>query len=272
MDLGAFVQENRRWLIGCGVGGLLYLVGHIVIGSIYDLNGARASLANLGRLSGKDEYYLKPALEAAQAEAEQLQQEHQRLQQELAFVPTAKFQLEGHPDSQEYLFQVGRSVKKALLEAAGERDVQVVEKDVGWPPVTGVDEIRGVLFGLELLEETGKRLFAAHDAVRARDPEAMGLRAIVSLKTDDRRAQKNQMRSSRPGEVDLHDLVVQERVSFQFQCDAATATAFFEACRKPGRTLAVETVQMLQPQRPGDPVVVKGTLQGIAFKAAKEPK
>ena len=37
----------------------------------------------------------------------------------------------------------------------------------------------------------------------------------------------------------------------------------------PGRTLTIETVTVTQPQRLGDPVQVKGSLQGIAFKEAK---
>jgi hypothetical protein len=269
MDVGTFVQENKRWLIGCAVGGVVYLIGYLVVTSLYD-KGAEGSKAVALWKSGKNaELYQKASLDAAREEAEQLQQERQRLQNELAFVPTAKFQLAGNGAPEEYLFQVGRTLKQALLDAADERNVQVADKEVGWPAVNGVDEIRGVLFGLELLDEAGKRLFAAHDAVRQQDPDAVGLRAILQLKTDDRRSQRGQVRSVRPGEVDLRDHVVQERVLFQFQADAPTVLAFFEACRKPGRTLTLESVQIQQPQTAGEPVLVKGSLQGIAFKEAR---
>lgn len=269
MDVGAFVQENKRWLSGIAVGCVVYLIANIVIGSIYDKDGEDAAGAGLLKSARGLEAYTQSALSAAREEAELLQKERDRLQQELAFVPQDKYLLAGKGSPEEYLFQVGRTLKTTILNAANERDVQIVDKEVGWPSVSGVDEIRGVLFGLELLDEAQQRLFAAHDQVRAADPDAMGLRAIGQWKTDDRRNQRSQARSSRPGEVDLRDHVVQERIVFQFQSDAAVLTAFFEACRKPGRTLTLENVTIQQGQRAGDPVTVKGSLQGIAFK---EPK
>ncbi|MBP8299457.1 MAG: hypothetical protein KA020_03770 [Planctomycetes bacterium] len=269
MDVGSFVQENKRWLIGCAIGGLAFLIANIVIGSIYNAGAEQSTAAGLMRAASKNDVYPKAAVEAAREEAELLQKERERLQAELAFVPSATYQLAGKGAADEYMFQVGRTLKTKVLNLAGERDVQLAEKDVSWPPVTGLDEIRGVLFGLELLDEASQRLFAAHDAVRSANPDAMGLRAILQLKTDDRRAQRGQGRGGRPGEVSLGDYVVQERLLFQFQSDAATLAAFLEACRKPGRTLTIETVTVTQPQRLGDPVQVKGSLQGIAFKEAK---
>jgi hypothetical protein len=269
MDVGAFVQENKRWLVGVGVGALVYLIGSVVIGSIFDPGAAQSQAAGLLRSSKGAEVYGRGSLDAARAEAEQLAAERQRLQQELAFTPGSKYQLAGKGAPDEYLFQVGRSLKQAVLNAANERDVQLADKDVGWPVPTGVDDIRGVLFGLELLDEAQQRLFAAHDAVRQKNPEAIGLRAILQLKLDERRNQRTGRTSTRPGEVDLRDLVVQERLAFQFHADAATWAAFVEACRQPGRTLAIETFQMQAPTRVGDPCVVKGTLQGIAFKEGK---
>lgn len=265
MDAAAFVQENKRWLIGVAIGGIVYLIAGAVIGSIYDAEGPRSSARGLIRSAGTTPLYDRAALAAAQAEGEQLAAEKQRLQDELAFVPSAKYQLgQGAPD--EYLFQVGRGLEQAVLAAASERDVQIAEKDVAWETPTGVDEIRGVLFGLELLDETAKRLFAAHDAARAVNPDAIGLRAVQMLKVEPRRGQRAAARPTRQGEVDLRDLVVQERIEFQFQADEATCAAFVEACRQPKRTLAIEMWQMQQPTREGEPCSVKGKLQGIAFR------
>jgi hypothetical protein len=264
MDVGAFVQENKRWLVGVAVGGLVYLVAGGV-GSVYDAEGPRSSARAMIRSAGTTPLHDRAALAAAQAEAEQLATERRRLEDELAFVPSAKYQLgQGAPD--EYLFQVGRGLKQAVLAAAGERDVQVADKDLSWEAPTGVDEIRGVLFGLELLDETSKRLFAAHDAARAANPDALGLRALQALKVEARRGQRAAARTVRPGDVDLRDLLVQERISFQFQADEATCAAFLEACRQPRRALVIETWQMQQPPREGEACTVKGTLQGIAFK------
>jgi hypothetical protein len=269
MDIGAFVQENKRWLVGAALGGVVFLVASGVIASIYDADGVRIASRNLLRSAGTTPLYDGAALTAAREEGDLLQAEKQRLQAELAFVPTTKYQLDGKGAADEYLFQVGRALKQSILNAANERDVQVVDKDVAWDLPSGVDEIRGVLFGLELLDELSQRLFAAHDAVRKGDPEALALRALTSLKVEPRRGQRGLSRAGRPGDVDLRDLLVQERVSFQFQADESTCARFLEACRKPGRTLVIEAWQMQQPPRRGEPCSVKGTVQGIAFKEAQ---
>lgn len=266
MDPGAFVQENKRWLLGVAGGALVWLIASGVIGSIYDAEAARSTARTLVRSAGSTELYDKKVLDAAREEADKLAAEKQRLQTELAFVPAGKYTLSGQGAPDEFLFAVGRTLKQSLLDSANERDVQVAEKDIAWDTPTGVDEIRGVLFGLELVEEFGKRLFAAHDAVRTALPEAIGLRAINMLKVEPRRGQRSTKTGTRPGDVDLRDLVVQERVVFQFQSDEETWTRFVESCRQPGRTLVLESFQVVQPTRVGEPCSIKGVLQGIAFK------
>ncbi len=266
MDVGSFVQENKRWLIGVALGGVVYLIASAVIASVYNADGSRLNARQLVRSAGTTPLYDGAALNAAREEGDKLLAEKRRLQAELAFLPTAKYQLDGKGAADEYLFQVGRALKQSILNAANERDVQLADKDVGWDVPTGVDEIRGVLFGLELLDEMTQRLFAAHDAVRAGNLEALALRAVTSLKVEPRRGQRSLSRGTRPGDVDLRDLVVQERVSFQFQADAATCARFLESCRQPGRALVIESWQLQQPPRLGEPCTVKGTLQGIAFK------
>ena len=268
MDVGAFVQENRRWLIGCGIGGILFLIGKAVIGSVYDDEAINSQISQLRRSSSSaDGVYDRAVLDAARAESEQLAGEKQRLQQELAFRQSAKYQLEGKGDPGTYLFKEASRLKAGILAGARDRDVQVLEKDVVWPTATGVDEIRGVLFGLELLDEVSQRLFAAHDGVRQKDQEAAGLRAIVKLSVEPRANQRSSVRSTRPGDVVVSDHLVQEKVSFRFQSDAATAAAFLELWRSKDRTLVLDSITATRPpDRIHDPVTVNGTLIGIAFK------
>ncbi len=270
MDIGAFVQENRRWLIGAAAGGIVYLIASAVIGSIYDVGGARSAQTAISKSHGSAELYGKDVRDAAQEERERLATERARLQEELAFVPKPDFVLDGKGDANQYLFSVGRTLKQGILDGANARDVQVDPKNVSWPVPTSVDEIRGVLLGLDALDQVVQRLFAAADATRADRPELRGLRSILQLKLDERRAQRAAPR--RRGEVDLRDLVMQERVTFQFEGDEGTFALFLEACRQPGRTLAIESWQLLQPQRVGDPCVLKGSLLAIAFKPAAEEK
>ena len=36
MDVGSFVQENKRWLLGCAVGLAVFFVARGVLGAVYD--------------------------------------------------------------------------------------------------------------------------------------------------------------------------------------------------------------------------------------------
>ncbi len=265
MDVGSFVQENKRWLLGCGIGGVVYLIASAVIGSLYDVRPQSAS-----KLGAPTEAYNQAALTAARSENEQLVAERTRLQQELAFKPTAKFELASNGRPDEYLFKMGRDLKQTIVGEGGKRDVQVTDANVIWDVPSTYDDQRATLFGLELIDEMQKRLYAAHDQTRAASEEAIGLRAIVSMKLDARR-NRSQPRSARPGEVVVSDFLTQEQVSFQFLADEPTLLAFFESCRQRDRTLVIDSWQVLKPARPGEPCAVKGTLQGIVWKVAEAP-
>jgi hypothetical protein len=265
MDVGAFVQENKRWLLGTAIGGLVWMIGSAVVQAIYDPGLA----ASPKRLNAPSEVYDKPALAAARTESEQLAAERTRLQRELAFVQSERFLPAGKGALDEYLLQVGRAQKRAIASAANAREVQFADSNVVWDAANGPDEVRATLFGLEVLDEVQKRLFAAHDQVVAKTPEARGLRALMALKLDARRNRGNNPRPAKAGEVDLRDLVMQEHVSFQFQSDEPVLLAFLEALRAPDRTLVLDSWTVLRPTRTGEPCTVKGVLHGLAFKEGK---
>jgi hypothetical protein len=264
MDAGAFVQENKKWLLGCGIGLVAWWIGASVIDSVY-----RVSWPSPTKLGGLDPVYDATALAAAKTENEQLQAERLRLQQALAFAPSEKYQAANKPNLDEYLLQVGRELKQGIAKAATQREVQLGDAAVAWEQPNNVDDRRNTLFGLELIDEAQKRLFAAHDATRAAAETAPGLRAILSLKLDTRRNQKNQMRGGKPGDADIRDFLTQEQVSLQFQSDEPTAAAFLESCRLPNRALVVDSWQMVKGARPGEPCTIKCVLLGIAFKEGK---
>ncbi len=262
MDVGAFVQENKRWLLGCTIGAVVWLIASSVLGSIYHV--MNPSVKSSG------DVYDNNALTAARDENALLLAERDKLQQELGFVPTEKYQLAGQGRPDEYQFTLSLELKKSIVASAQRRDVQVAESNLTWERPTSIDDIRATLFGLELLNEVQQRLFAAHDQTRKADETAIGLRTILSLKLDARRGQRPPMRSPRPGEVDLRDFLVQEPLSFLFQADEATLAAFLESLRQPGRTLVVDSLTVTKPIRAGEPCTVKGALVGIAWKAQRE--
>jgi len=265
MDIGAFCQENRKWLIGCAVGFVVFLIAEQVVGSVYDPAAPGASVRSLMQRN-QGPKFTADVVGELQEERDALVAERSRLQQMLAFERSPQFRLQPGVAADEYLFEVGRTLKQGLLDEANARGIDVGEKEVAWSVPTGVDEIGNVLFGLELLDETARRLLAAHDAVLAEDENAIGLRAILQLRTETEKAGRRRQRRGSQGGVDLRDLLTQERLQFKFEADAATTLRFFEACRQPGRTLVIEGVKMIQPERLTDPVTVSGSLLGVAFK------
>jgi hypothetical protein len=269
MDVGSFVQENKRWLLGCGIGLAVFFIARGVIGSIYDPTADRLAARRYATAAQSTPSYDRAALEAANKEHAQLQAERQRLEAELGYVQDAAFKFEGKglsPD--EFLGKVGRERKLEILRAANERDVQVADRDITFPAAPqGVDEIRSALFGIELVDAVCRRLFDAHDAVHKQDPQAEGLSSMrvgVEAKRTTRRLAMRPGHSSQP---DLGDLFDQERVKFEFHSDEATMQYFLESLRKPGKALTLENgLKASHSGKRGDPLTVTGYVVGIALK------
>jgi hypothetical protein len=270
MDVGSFVQENKRWLLGCATGLVVFFVARSIVGSIYDPGPDRRAARGVVQNAQTSEVYDRSGLAAAIAEQDELQKARAGLESEIGFRRGAEFSFEGKglsPD--EFLGKVGRERKLAILKAASERDVQVdPNRDLTWPQApNGLDEIRAALFGLELIDETCSRLFAAHDAVKAKDNQAQGLTALKVGVEARRSARRAPVRGQKPGQVDVREFLEQERVLFEFRSDEATAMQFLESLRRKDRTLTLEPgFKMTHTGRRADPVVVSGSVVGIAFK------
>ncbi|MFK7739325.1 MAG: hypothetical protein AB8H80_03305 [Planctomycetota bacterium] len=265
MDAGAFVQENKQWLIGCAIGGLIWWIASGVIGSMY--NPADTKMPRPGPKEG----YGVAALDAADEEGEQLRAERQRLEGALQFEVADAFGKWSGPADQ-HLFLTGRNLKRAIADGCALRDATVDDGDVAWDVASGVDEIRRRLFGLDMVAAVRARLFAAHDAVLERDEDAAGLVAIDSIKVDSQRGRRRPARRRgrrRAGDsVDVSDRLSEERVQIQVQADAETLFRFLESCRESGRTLLVESWRQTQPTRPGEPCTLKASLLGVTVAAA----
>lgn len=259
MDAGAFVQENKRWLIGVAVGAVAWLVASTVIDSLHDPRWP--SGAAPGPMLDQ------AAAAAARTENEQLRAERERLQAALAFVPTERYLLDNKPSADSYLFGIARELRQTIQAAALQRGVQVTEARIAAASDSAgsADERRATLFGLELMDEFQQRLFAAHDARRRADEFAIGLTELTSL-LHQKKAARPAVRGARAGEIVLGDFLTQEAVTFEFKADEATAMAFYESCPKPDRNLVVDVWKLEKPAKVGDPCSVKGTLVGIVFK------
>ena len=267
MDVGEFAQENKQWLVGCAIGAVVWLIG----GAIVDSVTAPGPLPR--RQDTLREAYKSRELGAAQEESEQLTAERVRLTEQLTFNAAPEYRSWSGPAPQ-HLFLTGRDLRLAIVNAASDRDVAVEESDVSWEVPSGIDQIRSTLFGLDVIDEIQKRLFAAHDRVLADDASAMGLTAIASLKLEStrRRGSMGRGRSRRRGGVDISQLMKQQRVTMQVQCDEPTLAYFLESCRSPGRTLVLDSLVVTEPARAGEGATVKATVSGISFASEEEPK
>jgi hypothetical protein len=239
-----------------------------VIGAVYDPDPVRRQARGIVTAATQNAVHDAATQQAARAEQAQLQAERARLAGELSFVPDPVYRLDGQgmtPD--EYLGKVGRELRLRILRTASEKDVDLQDKDLVWPTPTSVDEIRAVLFGLELIDLASKRLFDAHDAVRAMDARAPGLAAMTLRIEDRRRAERGPPRPRGGAEVEIKDLVEQQSVAFEFKSDLPTALAFLESLRQQGKTLTVDAgLSLVRPGRRGDPLTVKGMLSALVLK------
>jgi hypothetical protein len=272
MEIGVFVQENKRWLLGCALGGVVFIVARMVIQTINDPRPklSQASALVSAAKNPDNAVYDDQVRVSVTKEADELKAERARLESELAFTHDPAWLIEGQgqaPD--EYLGKKGRELKGRLQKEANKRAVDVADDKLKWPSPTAVDDVRAVMFGLEIIDTASQRLWLLHDQLRKKDPTAQGLRSLSFL-IEDRRSSRNTTQRQKAGEVDLRELVEQQRVLFEIRGDAAVVQAFLESCRQPGKTLALESLLITPSLRRGEPLLAKGALLGIAFKAPKE--
>ena len=125
MDAGAFVQENKHWLIGCAIGGVVWMIGSSVISTLYPQAPRNPKL-------GLTEAYDRNALDQARDENEQLNEELIRLKSEMAFEVAPGYSEWSGPADQ-HLFVSGRNLKQAILDEAGDRDCLVEDTGLANP-------------------------------------------------------------------------------------------------------------------------------------------
>jgi len=265
MDIGEFAQENKQWLVGCAIGAVVWLIGSTVIDSVT----APGPLPR--RQDQLKEAYKGKELSAAQEQNDLLSAERERLTKELAFEVSDKFAKWSGP-ADTHLFVVGRDLRQRIVNAGSVRDVLVEQGDISWDVPSGIDQIRSTLFGLDMIDAIQQRLFAAHDRVVGADEDAMGLSAITSVKLESNRGRRKigRGRGRRRGGVDISELMKQQRVNMQFQCDEPTLAYFLESCRQPGRTLVLDSLTVTEPARLGEPTTVKVNVSGIEFLKPEE--
>ena len=154
MDLSGYWQENKRFLVACGVGVVLFLVGWMAISSFFGeelmvkQRRERTLKADLAQ-----PMYTTADLSAARARNEDLEAVHRELAGRVEFRPREDFRLrEGDAPSSRY-FGVVSDVREDLIVRCGRAGLAFPD-DLGLPKLapTREQEIQRYLEGLDLVE------------------------------------------------------------------------------------------------------------------------
>ncbi len=268
MDIAELWEEHKRWILGCAVGLLVYLIGGMVIQGIYSTDAVASQSLRLRRGFQPAEMYTRGALGSAREEQTDLAKELTRLRGALEFKPEPRFLLDGRAKDDDLHFaQVQRELRKELLDRANNLNVDLAPTNLVWPRAVG-GEIGSVLLGLALLDQAVNRLLDAHERVVEGDPQALGLQLIEAFRVE-------QILGSRPRGTtgyrrlrqgsDPEESLGEDIVSFAFRADIATTMRFLESCREPGNPIALVEMSLHRGQL-GEPLQVKGKLAAITFK------
>jgi hypothetical protein len=267
MDIAELWQEHKRWILGCAVGLLVYLIGGMVIQGIYSTDAVTSQILRQRRGFQPGEMYTSQALTLARGEQSSLAEELTRLRGALEFNPEPRFLLEGRAEPDDLHFsQVQSDLRKELLDRANNLNVDLSQTNLVWPRAVG-EEIGPVLLGLALMDQAVNRLLDAHERVVEPDPEALGLQLIEFFRVESIPGNRRGARYRRPSQgFDPEASLGEELVSFAFRADTATTMLFLESCRDPSNPIALVELSLHRGQL-GEPLLVKGKLAAITFKS-----
>ena len=268
MDPHEVWQENKRWILGVVAGLLVYWVGSTVIGGLYSTASVSRQMRRVQQGMTADAFYTRESLSTAQDEREALAAERSRLERAVIFEPAEVFLLEGKGDPDTYFEKISRRVRNQNVDRADQLGVELPERKIDWPSPVG-EEIQPTLIAVNLLEEALDRLFDAHEQVRSWDPEALGLVSIERFRILSGRGGGRSASGPRrtSGKLNPADLILEDKVQFQFSADEATVRLFLEACasRQPRITLTPD-FKMTVGHVPGEPLGVAGTISAVRLR------
>ena len=156
MDLNDYWQENKRFLVTVASGVVLFVIGSMVIDSLFrdELVAQRREVDATARKLRSEPMYTNADLEAAKRENEALARSVEVLSQRVAFQPREPFRFDPKKGSasNQYFAEVAR-VREQLLTLAGRANLKVPE-DLGLPALspTREGEIARYLEALDVID------------------------------------------------------------------------------------------------------------------------
>jgi hypothetical protein len=273
MDLNDFWQENKRWVLGCVAGLLVFLIARMIVDGRFNAPARAAVGKTRGIYSSvaKGEKYLEKHEAAARAERDRLDATLQVLRAAMHYELPKRFDLAGKGDAELYRATVFSEVRTAAVERAAAANVEFPEDGLSWSPQTERDAIQRELIGISLVDHVVAQLIAAHKAVLEADFEALGVRSIVSFKMDSRPRKSRVVRSNRDEGVRAADLVSEVAVGFVFEADFRTTELFLENCRAAEPKVTFGRLKITRGKRSGEPLRVDGEVRALSVKPLPSP-
>ncbi len=267
MDLSDFWQENKKWVLGCVAGLIVFLIAKSVVSSTYVdpvVSKYRATGSDYTKIAG-EKRYLATHLAKARKDQEALGARLGALRDALHYALPEEFDLNGKGDAELWLATVFSRVRGEVFRQVREADVEFLDKAFTWSPVTEPDEIQRRLVGVSLVQHMVGQLLTAHRAVTEDDFQAVGLRSILEFKMD-RMQRQGRRRSSRRDQAEqAADLVSEVAVKFKFEADNATIHRFLENCRTARPRVILGALKIAPGRRSGDPLLVTGDLRALTI-------
>jgi len=269
MDLHEIWQENKRWILSCVAGLLVFWIAYSIIGGIYDNKAVDGSIRSAKNAIAAEQYRV-PQLRQLRDNHRQVQATFKELQGAMHLPVPEAFHVPPGEDHELFWARRKREVADHLLNLAAEANVDLSEAAFRWPSPVEPTDIERALIGLCVLDNAVQRLIRAHHTVTNAHPDAIGLRQIQQLKIDS-------TKSSRPSaprgkdEKRAEDYVLEYDVDFRLSADYRTVDRFLESCRHSTMPLGLRDLEITQvKQRAGEPLRFKGKLVGLVVAPLQE--
>lgn len=271
MDLHEVWQENKRWILSCVAGLLVFWIAYSIIAGIYDSDVVTSSIRN-ARSAISAEQYRVPQLRLANDIHRRVQATFDELRAAMHLPVPEGFRVPAGEDHELFWARRKRQVADRLLNLAAEANVDLREGAFRWPSPVERTDIERALIGLCVLDQAVQRLIRAHHTVVNAHPDAVGLRSIRRLQIDTKKPSRAVgLRDRAKDDKRAEDYLKVYRVDFDLLAGYRTADRFLWSCRNSTMPLGLEDLEISQgKQRTGEPLRVKGKVVGLVVAPLRE--
>jgi hypothetical protein len=269
MDLHEIWQENKRWILGCVAGLLVYLIAHSIIGGIYDNRAVDSSIRSAQKAIS-DEQYRVAELGRARDNDRQIQAAFQELHKAMHLPVPEAFRVPAGEDHELFWARRKREVADMLLNLAAEANIDLNEAAFRWPSPVERADIERALVALCVLDQAVQRMIRAHHTVISRHPDAIGLRQIQELKIETKKSTHSGVPRGKDDKR-AEDYILEYDVQFRLSADYRTVDRFLWSCRNSTLPLGLSDLEIRQAgQHSGEPLRVQGKLIGFVVLPLEE--